>query len=257
MRREYQSRSKVSGLRPIHWPGLSVLIAVWLVAVGFSRGVAGAELAATLPKRLTCSALQTAGLHDYAGAPEDYEPSTFFESKFKLAINKVLMQHLAPEQSVASNPTDLFLTMLPRNDEPIELRCRQVQGAPGELGFSCVNTPPSELILINANSLRFTRSSIGGWVFGSAPIDPTASSSAQPANEGVRDDLDHDGLDQNGLDQNGLDQNGAQTHRSTAQAVDVDSTANNAAAPSPQSSPEALNPGLADDSLFVEYGVCE
>ena len=154
MRREYQPLREVSDV-----PGRALSPAAG--AISFFRAglclmalatptVFAAELRATLPAKLTCQASQTAGLHDYAGAPEDYEPSTFFESKFKLAINKVLMQHLAPEQSVASNPTDLFLTMLPRNEDPIELRCRQVQGAPGELGFSCVNSPPSELLLINA-----------------------------------------------------------------------------------------------------------
>lgn len=217
MRREYQSRSKVSEQRRFAERVFEVFFGVWLAAC--ANAATAAELAASLPAKLTCSALQTAGLHDYAGAPEDYEASTFFESKFKLAINKVLMQHLAPEQSVASNPTDLFLTMLPRNEDPIELRCRQVQGSPGELGFSCVNTPPSELILINATSLRFTRSSIGGWVFGSAPLKSDKSD--------VSDNATNQG------DQNAQDKQESAT------------------------SEQALNPGLADDSLFVEYGRCE
>ena len=217
MRKEYQPLREVSDV-----PGLGRLPATGVMSffrIGLSAGLClmavaltplaarAAELRATLPAKLTCQASQTAGLHDYAGAPEDYEPSTFFESKFKLAINKVLMQHLAPEQSVASNPTDLFLTMLPRNEDPIELRCRQVQGAPGELGFSCVNSPPSELLLINAVSLRFTRSSIGGWVFGSS------KSITQDDGDGALGSATDD--------------------------------------------PIKDNPGLADDSLFVEYGGCE
>ena len=125
-----------------------------------------AKLPPKLPKKLQCEAQQTAGLHDYAGAPEDYEPSTFVESKFELRINTVLTRHLAANSSGASEATpDLFLTMRPRNDTPVELRCRQVQGYQGELGFSCTNTPPSELLLINPANLRFTRTSIGGWTF--------------------------------------------------------------------------------------------
>lgn len=227
MRREYQSRTKVSEtLGYADDPGWQTrsyrnycisgcISGAMFLAASLPSQTMAAELDVTLPNRLACSALQTAGLHDYAGAPEDYEASTFYESKFKLAVNKVLMQHLAPEQSVASNPTDLFLTMLPTNpasqtgstrNDPIELRCRQVQGAPGELGFSCVNTPPSELILINAKSLRFTRSSIGGWVFGSAPA---------AADDQLPENL-------------------------TEEEAEL-----------------AAHPGLADDSLFVEYGSCK
>ena len=119
-----------------------------------------------LPGKLSCQALQTAGLHDYAGAPEHYEPSTFFESRFDLRINRVLTRHLAErEPGVAEATPDLYLTLTPRNASSIELRCRQVQGRGGEFGYSCTNTPPSELLLINPNTMRFTRSSIGGWVF--------------------------------------------------------------------------------------------
>jgi hypothetical protein len=122
---------------------------------------------------MRCIALQTAGLHDYAGLPEHYEPSTFFESKFELQINQVLTQHLASESTgampspsdAAAAAPDLYLTMLPRNDQPIELRCRQIRGATAQYGFSCVNTPPSEMLLINAENRRFTRTSIGGWTF--------------------------------------------------------------------------------------------
>jgi len=128
-----------------------------------------------LPKKLQCEALQTAGLHDYAGAPEDYEPSTFMESEFELRINTVLTRHLAANSTGAAEATpDLFLTMRPRNENPVELRCRQVQGRGGELGYSCTNTPPSELLLINPANLRFTRTSIGGWTF--ADSDPKAAS---------------------------------------------------------------------------------
>jgi len=123
-----------------------------------------------LPKKLQCEALQTAGLHDYAGAPEDYEPSTFVESKFELRINTVLTRHLASKSAGAAEASpDLFLTMRPKNGSPIELRCRQIQGLSNQLGYSCTNTPPSELLLINPANLRFTRTSIGGWTFADTP----------------------------------------------------------------------------------------
>jgi len=113
-----------------------------------------------LPNKLSCQAAQTAGLHDYAGVPQEYEASTFFESKFQLRINRVLTKHL----TTATTP-DLYLTLFPRNDTPVELRCRQVQGQNRQLGYSCTNTPPSEILLLNPSTLRFTRASIGGWTF--------------------------------------------------------------------------------------------
>ena len=125
---------------------------------------------------MQCQALQTVGLHDYDGAPESYQPSTFFESKFELRINNVLTRHLASRSPGAAEATpDLFLTLRPtrsgqaNSDTPIDLRCRQIQGVGGELGYSCTNTPPSELLLINPASLRFTRTSIGGWTFADQP----------------------------------------------------------------------------------------
>ena len=71
---------------------------------------------------------------------------------------------------------DLYLTMtreLPgEGAEPVlettELECRHVLGANGADGFSCVNLPPSEMILINVQTLRFTRTAVGGWTFAGA-----------------------------------------------------------------------------------------
>ncbi len=136
-----------------------------------------------LPQKMQCQALQTVGLHDYAGAPESYEPSTFFESRFELRINTVLTRHLAATDSGLNDASpDLFLTLRPRNAAPIELRCRQVQGRSGELGYSCTNTPPSELLLINPANLRFTRTSIGGWTFSDTDV-PAGPSGAAPLPE--------------------------------------------------------------------------
>lgn len=158
-------------------------VCVALLALPLTHGHATDRL----PPKLLCKAEQTAGLHDYAGPPQDYEPSTFFESKFQLRINRVLTQHLAPETTASIPSTDsspdLFLTLFPRNDTPVELRCRQVQGGNQELGYSCTNTPPSELLLINPTTLRFTRASIGGWTFTDSNPDKPAAEAAVNADE--------------------------------------------------------------------------
>ncbi|MEM8767795.1 MAG: hypothetical protein AAGE43_10150, partial [Pseudomonadota bacterium] len=41
-------------------------------------------------------------------------------------------------------------------------------GADQSYGYSCVNVPPSEMILINAQTLRYTRTAVGGWTFAGA-----------------------------------------------------------------------------------------
>jgi len=118
------------------------------------------------------------------------------ESSFELRINTVLTRHLAANSTSAAEATpDLFLTMRPRNENPVELRCRQIQGRGGEFGYSCTNTPPSELLLINPENLRFTRTSIGGWTFADSPdrksaLDdsPSGNSSTDELSENLGDD---------------------------------------------------------------------
>ncbi len=71
---------------------------------------------------------------------------------------------------------DVYLTMtreIEQEDGPglletTELECREVRGADGSRGLSCVNLPPSEMILINSGTLRFTRTAVGGWTFAGA-----------------------------------------------------------------------------------------
>jgi len=119
-----------------------------------------------------CMAEQTGGFHDYAGGAERYEPALFHPQSFRLETNLVFMMNLAGEERNA----DLYLTMTrelkgPDGDpavETSELECRRVRGASDAYGFSCVNLPPSEMLLINAQSLRFTRTSVGGWTFAGA-----------------------------------------------------------------------------------------
>jgi len=63
---------------------------------------------------------------------------------------------------------DLYLILRSADDVELELQCRQVRGADNALGYSCVNTPPSEMLLINSETLRFTRTAVGGWTFSGA-----------------------------------------------------------------------------------------
>ena len=116
-----------------------------------------------LPERMVCTAEQTAGFHDYPHNELGYEAVVFFESSFTLQINKVLMQHLA-----AQTPFDAYLTLRDKEGEVGELQCRQVRGAGASRGLSCSTTPPADLLLLNLDNLRFTRTAIGGWAFGTA-----------------------------------------------------------------------------------------
>lgn len=208
-------------LRPALAATLAMLLSGLLSEVA-QAAPATESTGAKLPGKMQCRALQTAGLHDYAGAPESYEASTFFESKFELRINKVLTRHLAgTKPGMAEATPDLFLTLLPSASSqgavsPVELRCRQIQGQSGELGYSCSNTPPSEMLLINPANLRFTRASIGGWTFSDSPT-PTL-------NRATTEDAQSDGTDSS-ADHNDDPENGSGEH-------------------------------LGNDSLFVEYGSC-
>ena len=129
----------------------------WALMV-WASGAAGQPL----PSSMICTAVQTAGFHDFPHNAESYEPVSFFESSFELRINRVLMRHLDPDA-----PADLYLT-LKDDSTRAELNCRTVRGAGDAQGFSCSNLPPSELLLINKDNLRFTRTSIGGWTFAAA-----------------------------------------------------------------------------------------
>ena len=166
----------------------------WLVAVEagiilvlLGSGVASAESAnegineginesISLPS-VRCEAQQTGGFHDYPEGEETYEPALFHPQKFALEENLIFMMNLAGGEGNA----DLYLTMTrdPSGDEQgssgqaamdevSELECRSVRGANGDMGFSCVNLPPSEMILINARTLRYTRTAVGGWTFAGA-----------------------------------------------------------------------------------------
>ncbi|MEM7077114.1 MAG: hypothetical protein AAF513_00675 [Pseudomonadota bacterium] len=160
------------------WPILSyrhlVLKGFCLFAVS---GVGAQELRAridALPQRMTCTATQTAGFHDYPHNSQGYEAVVFFESSFTLTVNRVLMNHLA-----TTSAYDLFLS-LTQDGEVIELQCSQVRARGNHFGVSCSSQPPADLLLLNLDNLRFTRTAIGGWTF-SAIESPAANTPAPSA----------------------------------------------------------------------------
>lgn len=168
------TRDPGSGRRSAH--GLAPRLCALCIGLVFEPGVSRAEAAppletAVLPD-VRCVAEQTGGFHDYPDDAERYEPALFYPHAFRLETNQVFMMNLAGDDRNA----DLYLTMtreLPDADgvpasETTELECRRVRGANEAFGFSCVNLPPSEMILINAQSLRFTRTAVGGWTFAAA-----------------------------------------------------------------------------------------
>ncbi len=140
-------------------------------------GAAEATTVVTGLPAMHCAAEQTGGFHDYPGDDESYEPALFHPQSFQLEENIVLMMNLGGGEGNGSGTVDLFLTMtrtLPATEEApealetSELECRQVRGADQSYGYSCVNVPPSEMILINAETLRYTRTAVGGWTFAGA-----------------------------------------------------------------------------------------
>ena len=113
---------------------------------------------------LECTAEQTGGFHDYPDDDAGYQPALFNATPFRLDENRVFMVNLADQPGV-----DLFVS-LTSGEDPVttELECRQVRGVDGSPGYSCVNIPPSEMLLINRDTLRFTRTAVGGWTFAGA-----------------------------------------------------------------------------------------
>ncbi len=108
-----------------------------------------------------CIAEQTGGFHDHPEEGEVYEPALFHPIAFTLEENLIFMMNLGTSEGAA----DLYLTLRTSEARETELECRQVRGSFGATGFSCVNKPPSEMLLINRDSLRFTRTAVGGWTF--------------------------------------------------------------------------------------------
>ena len=138
-------------------PVLTVLAACAWWAPAAPAGAAGTDW---LP--LTCQAAQTVGMHDHPGAPEAFEAAVFVTSVFTLRENTLFMEHLARAEGGAPA---LYLTMTGAGGEETEFECRAVRGAGGAAGQSCVNNPPAEILMLNPEDMRFTRSAVGGWTF--------------------------------------------------------------------------------------------
>ena len=125
----------------------------------------------------TCKAQQTVGMHQYPeGADEVYMPAVFNEQTFDLRENALFMRHLLGEPGgaevdeqgdgpAAPDAVGLYVTMASADGVETEFECRPVRGTADNRGYSCVNNPPSEMLLVNPERGRYTRSSIGGWAF--------------------------------------------------------------------------------------------
>jgi hypothetical protein len=154
-----------AGMRASGVGGVFAVVIALVLAVQ-ARPVRAGE-AAFLP--LDCHADQAGGFHDHPDDDEGYVPVLFHPVAFHLEENRVFMLNLGDRTDV-----DLFITMTSLGEDgpqTSELECRQVRGLDGTPGYSCVNIPPSEMLLINRGTLRFTRTAVGGWTFagGSAP----------------------------------------------------------------------------------------
>jgi hypothetical protein len=148
-----------------------ILLAILAYAGASSAAGMDSETAGGFPS-VRCTADQTGGFHDYPGGEEAYEPALFHPQQFHLEENLVFMLNLTERVG----HVDLYLTLtrqiLQESGESVtdttELECREVRGADGSFGYSCVNLPPSEMLLINGETLRFTRTAVGGWTFAGA-----------------------------------------------------------------------------------------
>jgi hypothetical protein len=126
----------------------------------------------TLLPTMSCSAQQTGGFHDYPDDAEGYLPALFHASSFVLEENVLFMLNLDP----GTGGPDLYLIMRDPQGDESELQCRRVRGADDAMGYSCVNTPPSSMLLVNADTLNFTRTAVGGWTFSGASESTTGNS---------------------------------------------------------------------------------
>lgn len=149
----------------------AVMAVAWMMQAAAGAAAEPVETAATHEQSISVPALecvpqQTGGFHDYPEGEESYEPALFHSRPFSLRENTVFMMNLQGQQG----GPDLYLTLTMDEDllERTELECRLVRGVNGDMGLSCVNLPPSEMLLINTESYRFTRSAVGGWTFAGA-----------------------------------------------------------------------------------------
>ena len=149
--------------------GCEVVLLVGFFLLGLSAA-SGAQAEVAFPT-MACEAQHTAGFHDHPGDDESYQASLFYPSRFQLANNAALALAMTGAPEAAELYLTLTLVVDSQDGEaqsppplPVELECRAVRGS-GTPGYSCNNLPPSELLLINRETWRFTRTSVGGWTF--------------------------------------------------------------------------------------------
>jgi hypothetical protein len=167
----FTQRRRMSMFRQQGLRGVSVYLCAFVCLAATPHGHAAASHGGVFAP-LECTAEQTGGFHDYPDDDQGYVPALFNGTPFRLEENAVFMLHLAEDSRV-----DLYLT-LTAGDDPVttELECRRVRGREGSSGYSCVNIPPAEMLLINAQTLRFTRTAVGGWTFAGASEVETGDS---------------------------------------------------------------------------------
>ena len=125
----------------------------------------------------TCRAMGTVGFHDYDGAPTLFHPTVFNESTFQLEENRLLAGHLTPTNGQSSVT---YLTLVQDQDR-VEFECKPVRLSRNAQGMSCVNQPPTTMLLVNPGTKRYTRSNIAAWTFSPEQI----ASKAVPATKDV------------------------------------------------------------------------
>ena len=124
---------------------------------------------------LICHAEKTVGLHDYVEAEskpvEAYEPSIFFASSFTLRENRTFATFLEQEDVA------VYVTMTDEQSGDVsEFQCDTVRGTGDTFGYSCRNSPPSDILMLNPEKMRFTRGAVGGWTFYSTGEDHNGTS---------------------------------------------------------------------------------
>lgn len=139
---------------------IAVLSAFVLTCVVSSQRITG-SVEVFIP--LICTADTTVGLHDAYqedDSAETYDPRVFLSSEFKLEENRTFRDLLADED------VDLYLTLHDvKTDVAIEFSCKSVEGRGQRSGYSCVNSPPTEMLAMDPKTLRFSRASVSGWTF--------------------------------------------------------------------------------------------
>ena len=124
---------------------------------------------------LICVAEKTVGLHAYVEAEskpvEAYEPSIFFASSFTLRENRTFATFLEQEDVA------VYMTMTDEQSGDVsEFQCDTVRGTGDTFGYSCRNSPPSDILMLNPEKMRFPRGAVGGWTFYSTGEDHNGTS---------------------------------------------------------------------------------